>query len=299
MIKKIFAIILIILAAFSITACNGESAKLTEPEGYYIVEHTEPALTYEVKTYLVDDWRNDLEDGSREYFVTLLTYSGDYIYEVNENDVKVLNENSESVSLVDEIEGAEVKVVNSKMETDGTNAYIKIKTNRLIDTKKLFVELNGKVSVSDETKTILTSISPSSTPNQTAVSSQIYEDTGMLRIHNDNSSLYYYDLSKNEITTDGDKHIVKIYLEQYKEDGLDVFASDAVGTTMDCFVEIEDDKMEYVWLDEDVSLFTYVDGNYVVVEFATLDGSSIEDEIDKIPSYLTCVSDKVVNFALK
>ena len=297
MIKKILVCILSIVIILSMVACKSE--EVPEAENFYIVEHTEPALTYDIKTYMVDDWRNDLENGDREYFTTILTYSEDYSYEVVEDDIEFLNSNSEYVKVLDAFPGAEISIINSKMEADGTNAYIKIKTNTIIDTKKLYVRVDGEIVGSGENKAILTSISPSTTPNQTAIINQLNDTSGMLRLTNDLSSLYYYDFSKNEVFTENDKHVVKIYLEQYKEDGLDVFASDCIGADMFCFVEVERDEMKHVWLDESISLSTHVDGDYVVVEFTTLDGSNIEEKIDMIPSYLTCGNGKVVNFALK
>ena len=66
--KRIFALLLVLILIFTCAACAKEEVKENPNFNVSVGKHS-------ASTYLLDSWREDKEDGTRDYYLSLYLHS--------------------------------------------------------------------------------------------------------------------------------------------------------------------------------------------------------------------------------
>ena len=147
--KRLIVIILSIVMIMSmVTACKNPNDKVE------IVTGAATIADFDATVYLVDSWREDGEDGARDYYTTLLIYSEDFYDAPTVDDIRYETDTG-SEELKKVVEGAEIVAYNvNNQPVNGICTYVKIKTPTIIDEKKIYVYLAGPASYNPDTLTM-------------------------------------------------------------------------------------------------------------------------------------------------
>ena len=136
MIKRQQVLALAAIMVLGLVACKNEEVK--EPQTVII-----KPFDYTVSVKVVDSWRVDKEDGTRDYFLTLFASSESMYAPIEEDDVCFYTDDGYK-TLEESIYGSDVSVININDDTKkGVVSFITIKTINLIDTKKINVSFDG------------------------------------------------------------------------------------------------------------------------------------------------------------
>jgi hypothetical protein len=287
-----------------LSACNNNSEQNTDPS--IVTGDVEPS-EFSANTYLLDSWREDAEDGSRSYYITLLMYSDDYYACPTTNDVKYKTGKEYQV-LTNAIEGAEVTLyqVNTELKS-GICTYAKIKTPALLDTKKLYVYLAGPIEYDENTLTeeaykaqhgsldgwrkLLTRVSKNSPPNEDVVSMQTSINSGVIRLCDEHYTQYYYSSQNPHPVVDGNRSMTKITIDPMKEEGtLENLATHL--TQYGGVALIKNDIATTTELDARLRVVYEIIDNELWLGFETVDGSDISTYDGDIPNAISYTYDK-------
>ena len=307
--KKIIAFTLVLILALSCVACGNKQVDTpTEPN---IVHDAAKPAEYDAKTYLVDSWREDDESGVRSYYTVLLMYSDDYYDIPNENDILYKTENGYE-ALLDAIDDSSITLYTLNEQTKiGVCTYAKIKTNTLIDTKKVYAMIEGPVEYDENALTeddykdihgnldgwraIMTSVSEKTPP------SNIGNDLihmGVVNLFDNNAPQYFYSASNQDPVVDGNKMMASLVVEGLSETStLELFLEHA---TLYCeTANIVDGVPESVELDENLKIIGELIDGVVWLGFETVDGTDIQDSWDLVPDALVYIYNNEYYFVLK
>lgn len=293
--KKLVSILLsIVMVACMMSACNNE-----KPDDNFatIVTGEATVAKHSAAVYPIDNWREDAEDGSRTYYTTLLIYSDNFYGAPTIEDIKYKTDNGYE-NLIDVIEGSSVTIYDiNNQPVNGICTYVKIKTHALVDTKKIYAYLSGPSEYNPETLTIdkykevhgstdgwvemLSSVTTKSAPSDDVARLQTDIYSGVIRLYDDNSSLFYYNSNNANPIVDGNTRLTKIDVDKLKDSPEESLILDLKenGTV----AKIVDGKVEIVDLDERLKITGKIVDGEVFLGFETVDGSDFGEYDGEIP----------------
>lgn len=291
------------------SACKNEKSP-TQNDPTNPTAKVEPA-SYSARTYMIDQWRVDLDDGSREYYITLLMHSNDYSARPTSEDVKYHTDDG-YYPIEDSFDNAVVEVYQPELVTNGTCAYAKIKTSQLIDTKKIHVQLSGPKEYQEGIQTkddyvaingsadgwcsVLTQISSMSTPNAEALKMQKPNVGGLLRLSDEKYSQYYYAPTEQTGIVDKDRIWSKFTIDALKNATLDNAKTHI--TQHGEPVNFENGIAKKVELDKRLKIVCDVVDGCLWVGVATVDGSDIAQYDGEIPDMIVYFSNREAHFLI-
>lgn len=303
--------LLVVVMMLSLAACNNETPTETEP----VINTVEPVpMEFRSATYLLGDWREDLDDGKRCYYISLLMYSEDYCADITVDNI-LYKVDGEYIPIHNAIEGVSVDLMDvaDKSKT-GICTYAMIKTPKLIDVKKIRVYIAGpsqydaeamskdayeaKYGSSDGWRALYTSISTKTPPHDAAAELQNTMDCGVIRLYDDTKSQFYYKALSEEPTIEGGRMTMIFELCKMTEGtSTDNLIQHLVDFAV-CYVNT-DGELKDIALDENLKMVCeIVDGN-LVLGFETVDGSDISLFEGEIPDVITYPHETPYNFVIK
>jgi hypothetical protein len=304
--KKIILLILtIVIVACSLMACTNNGSDIN------IVTGEDTIAEYTANAYLLDSWRNDMDDGNREYYITLLLYSNDYYDAPSIDDVKYKTDDGYG-SLMEAIEDSTIVVyqMNNELKA-GICSYVKIKTNKLIDTKKIYVLLEGPEKYQENTLTkeeyllangsldgwrsVLTSITESTPPYDEVTTLQTSLNNGGIRLYDDTKSQFYYESDGANKIIDGSTMLTKVFVDPMKNSTLDMLGS---ALQMGGVANFVDGKVELTELNQRLKIAYKIVDNELWIGFETVDGSDINKYDGEIPDLIVYTYDKISCFVV-
>lgn len=299
MIKRLLVIALAAIMVLGLVACKNDEIKETEPPVMKDFEYT-------VLIKVMDSWKVEKEDGTRDYYLTLFASSENMYCEINNEDVRFYSDAGYK-TLEETINGSEVSIVNLNEDTKkGVAACIMIKTTNMIDTKKINISLDGPSEydaecldkTSYEAKhgkgswgSVMSKVSSQSYSSASITQVQSGVRYGMLcPVNQDGLSLalYFDQRGENKMpVADGSKYYVELDVvsfsnrdiasfKQYFEDLM--YAKDKI--------DLYEGNVE---LDKNVTTYAeYIDGK-MRLGYQTVDGSDIASYIESFPEWLAVV----------
>jgi hypothetical protein len=267
---------------------------------------------FTASVYMVDSWRKDMEDGSREYYITLLMHSEDYYDAPTSDDIKYQTDDGYA-SLTDAIEGSSISIYQTNAETKmGISTYAKIKTPKLIDVKKIHVLLEGPAEYDKDALTkedyaskygntegwraLLSCVSSKTPPIALAAQLQSTIDYGVVRMFDQNYSFFYYEKSEGEVVVDANKKVSKFTVDIMRDITLEPIATSIANATY-C-VKFIDGKAQKVELDKRLKIFSSIVNGELIVGFETVDGSDFSTYDGEIPDAIAYVYDTTHYFTI-
>lgn len=132
--KKISKIITVALAALVLLS----GCKEKDPEPDPIIATAD----YEIDVTMIDQWREDNGE-AREYFLSAIVYSPDTCAALDEDSVQYLTDEGEYVPVGQVYDGSTTVVNMLPDTTSETSFWILVKTDTILDSGRLFIDING------------------------------------------------------------------------------------------------------------------------------------------------------------
>ena len=292
--KKVISIVLTIIIIFCLSACSQKQ------------QSTDSNFTVSVggvsaDTYILDSWKEELSDGTREYYLSLYLYSKDYYALLDSSSIKFLNENGEYEALTDVFEGSNVNIIDFNDTKQGTSTIAIIKTKQMIDNKKIYVLMEGPVQYD---KDILTKedyinkynkeptdsewvarlcSSSNRTPPIKTISFEHNSNEGIFGFSdNQNHYFYYSSVGKKTVAND------KVYT-QWNINKITNFSAEQLTSACNASLygaKLIDNQLEYSECDQNIQIYCELNENIMTIGYKTIDGKSIEPYLSKLPTYL-------------
>lgn len=297
MIKRILLIMLAAIMVLGLVACKND--KVDED----VTIEIKP-FEYTVSVRVIDEWKVEKEDGTRDYYMTLYAQSDTMYCELKEDNV-IFYSDAGYNPLEETIQGSEVTVYNLNEDTHkGVNACIMIKTKNMIDSKKINISFDGPSEydaecldkTSYEAKhgkgswgSVMSKVSSSAYSSSYIVQSQSGVQYGMFcPMNQDGLSLaLYFDQRNVAPVTEGDKHYVKLEVTSFSNRDIAAFR-EYFETRMEAKdkIDLYEGKVE---LDKNIAMYAeYVDGA-MLIGYRTVDGSDISSYVESFPEWLAVI----------
>lgn len=287
-INKLLLLAVVFTMILGLCACNNNEQKPTEPSRFVPVDGAPEATTY-----IIDSWREDKEDGTRDYFIKLLSYSDDYYAELSSEDVVYKTESGyEQLSAT--VDGAIVDIYNYNAESkEGIASLILIKTNKMIDEKKVYVRLSGPTKYEDGVKTRedyvekhgsadgwvskLTSITEKTPPYSNIVQKYTSATSGPIMMISDGYNVYNFALTDDEPIINETTHLKRIELTAVSTRSIEDFIADISMCSL--AYKATDDNGNEVWKFADAKFQAYgeIINGQVYIGYKMADDSKIAD----------------------
>ena len=296
MYKKIIALFLCCLIVVSVAACNESKTPTTSP--------VEP-VGYTATAYILDSWK-DTSGESAVYITSIMLYSKDFYDCPDVSDVKILTDDQYE-NLTDVVEGSEITVytMNESLH-NGIYTHMKIKSPKLLDTKKIYVNLEGPIEYQENVKTseeylevngsldgwasLLVQLServqPSAEDRCAMIDSLSY---GVIELVNQNRDQFYYASSNSKVVIEGNKMVTKIFIDPVTNSDMNQIPDQLIKDGE--VANIVDGKLVMSELDERLAIYSCVENGELLIGFETIDGSDFKSYNGEVPDAI--VYDKV------
>lgn len=292
--KKIIAAILAIIMIFCLAACS-EPQPSTDSNFIVSVGGTS------ADTYVLDSWKTELEDGTREYCLSLYLHSEDYYALLNSDSIQFLTDSNEYKTLTSVFENSDVQIIDFNDEKQGTSAIALIKTKQMIDNKKVYVLMEGPVQYDQDILTKEDYIkkynkeptdsewiarlcsSSSRTPPIKTTPFKHNDDKGLFGF-SDNTNHYFYYSTTGKSTVSNDR----VYT-QWNINRITNFSTEQLVSTLNASLygaQLVDGKFEYDEWDENIQIYCEFNEGILSIGYKTIDGKSIDSYLSKLPQYL-------------
>lgn len=261
--------------------------------------------------YIIDNWQSK-ENDTVCYYLTLVVYSEDYYDCLTEDDIKYVT-NSGYVPLSSAVENTSVTVYPINRDAKkGVCSYVKIKSPRLLDTKKIYAYAEGPIAYQENVNTkedyknangtldgwralYISVTTKSFNIDNTESLRSIYE--GVIRLSTDNNEQYYYESRTPSPIINENKMLTKIYVDPLKKATLETFMDALINNAT--FSVINDGVAEKVELDPRLKVIGEIVDGEVLIGFETVDGSSFEDYDGAVPDAIRYESGSKYTFIVK
>ena len=294
--KRFFALLLTILLIFTCAACTKEEPIENDPSFKVSVGK------HSASTYLLDSWREDKEDGTRDYYVSLYLYSETYYSILDESCVYYLNSNEYKPVIV-VVDNASVTIINHNSDNKGTSAFAIIKTNKMIDTKKIYVLMDGPVEYDATIKTkedfknkygemptkeqwvtTLASYSEQTPPIKTKkVSSTDYKN-GLVAFYEETN--HYFSYKQNgTLVVDNDKAYIQLDITRITSTN-DEMIKTLFGAQLASATVKDDGQIEIKPTNATLETYCEIQDSKLFIGYKTKDSSNINKVISNIDRYI-------------
>ena len=277
--KKNIILLFAIIVLFSLVACKQDGASVVKGE--------QELADYEATAYLLDSWK-EIDNNSTTYITSIIVYSEDFYDCPTSDDVKLLTENDYK-PLSETIEQSEITVYTmNKNLYRGIYTHIKIKSPELLDTTKIYIDVEGPLGQQEKERTkdeyektngsldgwvgLMLQVSerniPSIAGKHDLTDSLKY---GTVEIINKNRDQFYYLSEMTESIVENNKILTKFFIDAVTESDVNEIPNNLI---IDGKVaNIIDSKVEIVELDERLTIYCEIIDGELWVGYETVDGS--------------------------
>jgi hypothetical protein len=261
--------------------------------------------SYTATLFRIDDWRVDLENSEREYYMTFIAYSKDYHAVINEEQVLYLADDGYK-PIKEALSDISVETYNvvDGTKINGTCTYIKIKSPSIVDTKKIYVRIAGPSEYDPNATTVKDYVaihgnedgwrSVLCNPTQTSTKYDDIEElhnminTNVIRVDADGSypQFYYKRISDSAIVTDTEVYSEFDIVALNESDPAKLVS--AIENNAVYIESIADDgTYKTMKVDENLIAFARIIDGKLQIGVKTKDGSEISQYTDKLPCAIT------------
>jgi hypothetical protein len=259
--------------------------------------------------YKLDEWKNDLEDGKKEYYVSFVMYSKDYYANPTINHIKY-HKDGKYERLIDVFPDAKIELFDVNTTQNGICTYAKVKTSQLIDIKSVHVLLEGPAKYDSEALTKEAYVNKyGSTKGWIATMVRVSEKTanhsdlaelqtdfyrGVCRVSDFKSSQFYYESGNYAPVIKDNKILSKVDVVPIKNCEISAMADAILYST--AFYNIVDGVATEAKLDERLRVVSQEIDGELWVGFETIDGSNMSDYDGEIPDVIAYINLKTCYF---
>lgn len=298
-IKNFICILLLVTLIVALAACGNK--KVDEPDNEFKPATIRPS-TYSSSAYLLDEWRENFDDGSKEYTYSILAYSQDYYAHIDKTNLLY----KDNKTIIDQYPSAKIDLIEfGDKEQHQTITLILIKVDQILDTKKIMIDIFGGKKylgdISDKDEYVnaggstedwcaIRSFLIDKTPPFANFLDQSWDyDSTLMRLYDGNNSLLY--IQRNDLVVTDNSIMREFTLTKLTEESnIDAMPVDALEFYPTHSPEFAEDEVEPVEaeLPENIEIICELsdDGNIVRYGFKTIDGTSIASYRDRLPKYL-------------
>ena len=262
--------------------------------------------SYTATLFKIDDWRVDLEDSTREYYMTFIAYTTDYCATITNDQVMYLTSDSGYKPITEALENVSVDIYNvvDRTKSNGTCTYIKIKSPVIVDTKKIYVRVAGPATYDPNTltrddyiavhgnedgwKSILCSYTQTSTKYDDIENLHNMVNENVIRVDADDSypQFYYKRTNDAAVVTDTEVYAVFDLVALNESDPAKLTAAIENNAVYIESVK-EDGTYTTMKIDENLVAFARIVDGQLHVGIKTKDDSSIATYKDQLPCAIT------------
>lgn len=292
--KRIFALLLVLILIFTCAACAKEEVKENPNFNVSVGKHS-------ASTYLLDSWREDKEDGTRDYYLSLYLHSESYYSILDESCVRYLDGSDYKV-LTDVIDNASVQIIDHNEDNVGTSAFALIKTSKMIDSKKVYVLMdgpatydaniktkedfknkNGEMPTKEEWATTLASYSDQTPPiKEKPVVSADYKK-GIIGFYEETNRIISYNQS-GKLNVEKDK--MYITLDVTMLTNIDAESLQSNFSSRLTPAKIDGDNIEVVSLPKNLEIYFEIQDSTLLIGYKTKDSTEISKLASSVAPYL-------------
>ena len=265
---------------------------------------------YETWIYQVDDWKEKDVEQNDVYYKTLLIYSKDYYDEPSTDDIRYLTNNGYE-GLTDVVENSSITIytMNATSKT-GVCTYVKIKTNEMLDEKKIYANVEGPVEYIEGVSKkedfvkkyksedgwcgLMVSVSDFMVPTDEVGPIQPSREVGVITLSNDEETTRcYYQINSENATIKNNTIMKSMVVDELHENGLEEF----VKILPSCYTaNVVDGEVQVVQeLNENIKIKCEVVDNVLWYGYETVNGDNISTYIDELPKYIIATAGNYLN----
>ena len=291
--KRFLSILMILIILCACAACTKEDDNGYNPS----FEVSKGELS--ASTYVTDSWKMEKEDGTRDYFLSLFLHSDTYYAFLNESCVKFLD-NGEYKLLTDVFADAEITLYDFNDTKTGTSAFALIKTNKMIDSKKVYVLMDGPAKYEEDVKskedftkkhgaeptksewaTSLCSYSEKTSPVKNIVFN--HDNSGIFGFFEEENFYYYYQQT-GDFVVSGDKAYANFTITPLTEATNEQI--ETVAAPYFFAANINDGTISQADEIENIEIYYHYENNVISVGYKTSNGQNIQTYIKNLPEYI-------------
>lgn len=293
--KKILSVIMLLLLTLTLFAgCKDDKQKSDDS-----FKVSKGELSADV--YLLDSWKNEIGENDRDYYVSLLLYSDTYYAFLNNDCVKYMQDGSYE-KLTSVFSDSEIKILDLNSKKSGTKAVALIKTKKMIDTKKIYVLMDGPAVYEDGIMSIEDFKSkhgnePTKSEWATSLCTQSSKSVPFSKIEFDydknvgafgflddiNQYVYYEQTGAPQIQED--KAFITLQLTY-----LTNTSDESVKNNMQDYLaaaNIKNNEIENCELNDNLEFYFELTNNILSIGYKTKDRTNINTIIDSVPKYVS------------
>lgn len=265
---------------------------------------------YYAWVYQVDDWKEESQNTGTQYYKTLLVYSKDFYDEPTKEDVLFLTKSGYEM-ITNVIDNTDVTIYNMNTSSKkGVCAYIKIKSDELIDEEKIYINIEGPVEYvegittrdefvekykSDEGWCGLTvSVSDFMVPTDEIGPIQPSKEEGVVTIVGDEETTRcYYKINNNKTVFNNNTALRSMNVDELHENGLEELTN--IFPTL-YSANMKDGMMEVVEnLNENIKIKVELIDGVFWYGYETVAGDNIANYVEELPEYIIATFGNYVN----
>ena len=288
--KNILIICLCVLMLVFLCSC-GESDQYAEPGD---------VIQYNATASIVDSWK-DTEGDAAIYVTSIVLHSDDFYDCPQANDVNISTDEGYQV-LTDFVPGAEIVVYNlNESLHQGVYTYMKIKSPKLLDTKKIYVNLEGPVEYQNDIDTsekylevngsmdgwcnLLVQLSEYDKQASKNWGHMIDSNSyGVIELVNKDRDQFYYSYIDDNMIINNDKMLKKVFIDKLTNSDINQIVDQLIQDGQ--VANIVNGEIEIINIDDKLEIYSCVDNGELFVGFKTTDGSNFNEYNGEIPEVI-------------